>query len=493
MNKVIIIVCNLLIASNLLHATEEPIIQEKSDTTINASKNTIDHGRLANKKTFLFQFQNKDLVDVINLIAAEKDINIVLPQKPPIDPTSKLTFYVEEKMTVDEAWNLLYTVLDVAGYAIKPQGDMFAIIRIPETSPGIISEPMPTFIGTAFDDLPDGDVRIRYVHYLSNMKVPTAPGAGSQDNELTAVLNHIFYGPSATPSNAPGATAFFTDANANALILVGKADTIKGAMAVIRQLDKGGFHEKMEIVKLKHTTARDVKNLFTEGLLKAALPTGPHMRNDARKPGETYFAPNTRIIDEGRTNSLIVVGRSQAVDRIKDFIETYIDLEPDSGKSILHVYTLLYLDAQKMVPVLDSIIGSKDTTGSGQSKSERGAGGGPERFFDTVIIRSDKPESAQSSSDDKGSSKYQYSGGNRLIIAARNDDWKRIKNLLEQLDKPFPQVFIEVLIADVSIDDLRQLGQQTRNLNTCLPSQINIQSAQLAAPVVDTTVYLQEL
>ncbi len=72
MNRVIIIVCNLLIASNLLHAAEEPIIQEQSDTTINASKNTIDHGRLANKKTFLFQFQNKDLVDVINLIAAEK-------------------------------------------------------------------------------------------------------------------------------------------------------------------------------------------------------------------------------------------------------------------------------------------------------------------------------------------------------------------------------------------------------------------------------------
>ncbi len=110
-----------------------------------------------------------------------------------------------------------------------------------------------------------------------------------------------------------------------------------------------------------------------------------------------------------------------------------------------------------------------------------------------MIIKSDIPEgdqpSAPAAPGEKGSAKYQYSGGNRLIIAARNDDWKRIKHLLEQLDKPFPQVFIEVLIADVSIDDLRQLGQQTRNLNSCLPSQINIQSAQLVPPIVDTSIF----
>ncbi len=194
----------------------------------------------------------------------------------------------------------------------------------------------------------------------------------------------------------------------------------------------------------------------------------------------------TRIIPEARTNALIVVGRAQAVDRIKDFIETYIDLEPDSGRSVLHVYTLLYLDAREMVPVLERVIGQKDGGGTGQSTAERRLGG-PERFFDPVIIMSDTPE-GQPNSDDKSASKYQYSGGNKLIVAARNDDWKRIKNLLEQLDKPFPQVFIEVLIADIDIDDLRRLGLQSRNLNGCLPSQINIQAAQLNLPIVDTTI-----
>jgi type II secretion system protein D len=482
MNIQILLLCSLCIITTSAYTQETETSQEENSAPASISFTTKKRASVNKKKNFLFQFENKDLVDIINLIAAEKGINIVLPQKPPID--AKITFYVPEKITIDEAWNLLYTILDVAGYAIKPQGDMFAIIRIPETPGSMTAEPMPTFVGTSFDDLPDGDMRIRYIYYLTNMKVPNAPGASAQENELAVVLNHILSG-GTTQTGVPGATTFVTDVNANAVILAGKADTIKGALAVIKQLDKGGFHEKMEIVKLKHTTAADIKKLFAENLLKASSSPTP-IRGDTRKPSETYFSPNTRIIDESRTNSLIVVGRAQAVDRIKDFIETYIDLAPDSGKSILHVYTLLYLDAQQMVPVLERVIGTKDASGTGQSRADGKPLGGPERFFDTVIIKSDRPDSAQSNMDDKNSSKYQYSGGNRLIIAARNDDWKRIKGLLEQLDKPFPQVFIEVLIADVNIDDLRQLGTQTRNLHACLPSQLNIQSAQLAAPIVDT-------
>jgi len=480
MNILIFLFCSLLIINNPLCAIDQDIPQEEMSVDAPISFDTTRNKRRKKKKPFLFQFENKDLVDVINLIAAEKNINIVLPQKKPDVIDAKITFNVQEKMTIDEAWNLLYTILDVAGYAIKPQGNMFTIIRIPQDSKDIVSEPMPTFIGTPFEDLPDGDVRIRYVHYLTNMKVPAqAPGVGMQGgSELDEILKHILF----------GSAAFFMDVNANAIILVGRAGNIKGAIAVINQIDKGGFHEKMEIVKLKHTTAEIVSKLFTDNILKAAAPAGPPMRGDVRKPGETYFAPNTRIIPEARTNALIVVGRAQAVDRIKDFIETYIDLEPDSGRSILHVYTLLYLDAVKMVPVLNSIIGTQSAEGTGQTTTERRLGG-PERFFDQVIIMSDIPPGIQQQNvENKGGSKYQYAGGNKLIIAARNDDWKRIRNLLEQLDKPFPQVFIEVLIADVNINDIRQLGQQARNPNSCLPSQINIQSAQLAGPIVDRSV-----
>ncbi len=119
------------------------------------------------------------------------------------------------------------------------------------------------------------------------MKVPVPGGGLGQKSELEGILEHIFL----QVINLR-VIKFLMDVNANALILVGKAGNIKGAVAVINQLDKSGFQEKMEIVKLKHTTAQIVSELFMNNILKAAAPTGPHMRGDVRKQGETYFAPN---------------------------------------------------------------------------------------------------------------------------------------------------------------------------------------------------------
>lgn len=40
-------------------------------------------------------------------------------------------------------------------------------------------------------------------------------------------------------------------------------------------------------------------------------------------------------------------------------------------------------------------------------------------------------------------------GGNRLIVAAIQDDWLRLRDFIEALDKPQPQVILEVLIVDI--------------------------------------------
>ena len=45
---------------------------------------------------------------------------------------------------------------------------------------------------------------------------------------------------------------------------------------------------------------------------------------------------------------LLFLARPQAIERVRDFINKYIDVELESGKSILHVYQLQYLDAQNL-------------------------------------------------------------------------------------------------------------------------------------------------
>lgn len=395
-------------------------------------------GRTKAKK-LSFDFDATDLTAIINMIAAEKNINIILPMGAQVI-NAKVTLHMENKLTLEEAWELLHTLLSAAGYSLLQKDNVYTIVKL---SPTITREPAPIFVGTEPTQLPNFEKRISYIYYLSYIKVPKT-GAEAQ-SELDGILKELL------PATALIKYEPFT----NALILNENASIIRSAMSVIKELDKPGFQEAFEIIRLKYTQAELVADLFNKSILAA---TDPKMRLTARKPNEgLYFSQETRIIPEPRNNNLFVFGPRQAIDRVRDFIVHYIDVELGTGKSILHTYQLQYLEADSFAAVLTNIVQSAATGGTGQSKAGAGTTGGVERFFEDVVITTDKPTR-------KGSGQEtEYFGGNKLIVAARSDDWERIKKIIEQLDSPQPQVIIEVLIADLTINDDRLLGSIMRN------------------------------
>ncbi len=423
-----------------------------------------------------FQYDNEELVNVVNYIASKKEINLLLPTKADEKLTGKLTWHLDKKVPLDEAWQLLQTILNIAGYAIIPYPTYYEVIK---TSPTISREPVQLYVGIAPDQLPVGDERIRYIYYLVNIKQE-----GETEGEINTILKSLL----------PPDAVYKIDSATNALILMGKASDIRSAMTVVTHLDRPGFQERMEIIKLHYTNAKLVADLFNNKILQAGEAN--RYRLDAKKPSEsTYFSKHIKIISNERTNSLIVLGRTQALERIREFINHYIDIEPDSGKSILHVYQLQYLDAPNFAKVLDTIVKGKVEGGFEQATGEKRVAVGPQRYFDDVIISVDTPAGAEESftgaettGQAEGTSEIKltkYHGGNKLIIAARSDDWKRIKELIEKLDQPSPQVLIEVLIADLTLDDSRALGTLFRNPSKIpMPGQVNFQSAMLQPGVM---------
>jgi len=428
---------------------------------IDQSENLSTDSTIETEKTILFHYDNENLVNVINELAAQKETNIILPQGPNAI-NAKLTLHVDKKLNLKQAWELLLTILDVAGFSVVPKNDLFMVIK---NSKSISREPLPTYIGTKLDQLPNNDQRIRYLYYLANIQVSDEP-----DSEINAILKDLL----------PADALFKFDKSTNALIIVAKSNTIKNAVAIINELDRPGFQEKMVTIKLRYSSAKIVADIFNNNILKSANDINRY-RLDTRKQGEVpYFSTFTKIIPEERSNSLIVLGRSQAVDRIQNFIKEYIDVELESGKSILHIYKLQYLDAETFGPVLTKIIESSRIGGSEQAQATGKEVSGTERFFDEVIIKTDTPSEGEERS---------YYGGNKLVITARNDDWLQIKKLIEELDTPQPQVFIEILVADLTIDDTRLLGAMARNPEKIpILNQMQFQSAQLNPGVVTDSV-----
>src|SRR5438445_13255148 len=86
----------------------------------------------------VFKYDNQKIETIINTLAAAKNINVILPQLE--IPEIKVTLHIEEKLTISQAWDVLNTLLDVAGFCIVPQGNL---IRIVKNNKEIFREPMP--------------------------------------------------------------------------------------------------------------------------------------------------------------------------------------------------------------------------------------------------------------------------------------------------------------------------------------------------------------
>ncbi len=449
MKKIIFIITFL---SHLVHAA--PTVHHAVDPHKPRTKDVEKK-----EATVEMHYNNEDLVDIINEIAVLKGIPNILMPLGANTMTTKVTLDINRPLSPDEAWDQVLMLISMAGYSFILRDTLPAIVK---NSKSVSKESIPLFVGDA-DKIPDNDERIRFLYYLSNIKV-----SDDIQSEIQTVLKEFL----------PAETASWQiDQKTNAILITEQASNIKAVMKIITAIDQITYQEKLEIIQLHYTATDTIARFFNENILKASNDAAARYKLKGKRGEATYFSEQIKIIPEARTNKMILLGKAQSVNRVKEFIFKYIDVELESGNSILHVYQLQYLDAATFAKTLQSIVDAEKLAGGGQS-SAGGAKAGVDRFFEGVIVRADQPQ---------GGPREQALGGNKLVIAAKNDDWKHIKKLIEQLDTPVPQVIIEILIADLTLNDLRQLGASFRN-PAALPVPnpgVSIQAAEIGPVVLD--------
>src|SRR3990167_2774271 len=106
----------------------------------------------ADQQRIRLNLTDEKLIDVVNRIAALKDINLILPEKQD-GLMAKVTMHLDEEITVNEAWNLVETLLGMANFSIVPHGDMFAVIAAPDAT----SVPLPLCVNTPIELIPNSD------------------------------------------------------------------------------------------------------------------------------------------------------------------------------------------------------------------------------------------------------------------------------------------------------------------------------------------------
>jgi len=386
-------------------------------------------------------FEKTSLAAIVNFLAERKNINII-PHKDLAAATVSLYNY--KPLTVAQAWDMLPTLLEINNLTMNKVGNIYRIVSSKDSG----REPLTIYssaTGTRPKDLPNTDQMLRYVYFLRNIKAENAQ----------SILNSMFADRGAVEANK----------DLDVLFIKEKSLNIKAAMEIIEELDVEGLRQAIEIIQLNYESATAIARLFNDQLL------GPKNKNDNavkflsfNKTEVNFFSPNVKIMPDASRNTLILIGQEKDIHRIKDFINTFLDVEP-VAESRVHIREIKYVPAEQIQKLVTNIIKPPQ----GISKEDLANN----RFFEDVNIVAD---SANSSSG-------LYGSGNRLIVTCNKEDWQRLERLIDKLDRPSTQIALEVLIIDVSSDAGRQLGMQIRQsaTNKFLGSDLSYGTGTLTA------------
>lgn len=365
-----------------------------------------------------FDFPNVEITDLIKAIGELTGKNFI------IDPgvRGKITITAPSKITVAEAYKAFLSALAINGFTVVPSGGFLKV----KSARNAQRDNIETFSGAYYPNSDQMITRIIHLKHISaaqvNRDLRILP---SKDGEMN------IYEPT------------------NSIIISDYGSNIDRVMKIIGQLDVPGFEEQLEVIPIKYAKSKDLADLVDKivnkgnkaqssapGTFTAGVPRFSRTTGASSQQGASFFM----AIPDDRTNSIIVVGNKSGIVRIKKLISQLdfkIRAEESGG---VYVYSVKNGDAEKLAQTLTGV--TKDATPKPQTTgsllSPIGVGGQmqapTEIFGGDVKIVGDKTT-------------------NSLIITASKQDYEIVLNLLNKIDTPRDQVFVEAIIMEMSAND----------------------------------------
>lgn len=393
-------------------------------------------------ETVEMNFDNKELTELLKFLSNNLDVTFILDDD--IEPSrieglqplagTRISFKSNVPLTLKQAWEMGLTFLEMAGFSVIPatQPRTYRVTTSASRDKASANrEPLPTFIGTDPELLPDNDSKIRYVYFADNAEIQT----------ILQIIDAM---------KSPSAGPLIEVPQLKAVIMTDKAANIKSLISILQEIDRVTLPETLAIIRLRHADARQVRELYQRLIGKD--PSNPIFNPFARqrKPSTTqYFTEATRVFEEPRTNSLIVLGTRENIKRFEDFIVQYVDKSIDLPFSPLHIIQLKYIDATSVAKILNDVIQKFNSDPSNTNAALVGGVRDSNKFFRPSVRVTDEP------------------AGNRLIINADYEEYLKLREIIEKLDVEQPQVAIKVLILNVDLSNTETLGTQLRNKVDC--------------------------
>jgi general secretion pathway protein D len=378
-----------------------------------------------------------ELGDLLSWISSITCKQFLLPGTIPAN-SKKVTIIAPQLITPEEAYRLFLGALDSVGLTVEPSGKFLRIIETLRAK----STSIPVY---GIDgQMPAGEGYVTRLVRVENGDV----------NELATVLTRI--------KGEQGDIVPYPAQNA--LIISDRAVNIDRMIRVLREIDQpGGSGEKVWVVTVHNTAATEMAqklgDIFqVQQLGKKAGGAGGAPAAPGAKPKGNDLASElaiSKIIPDERSNQLIVIATDRAYARVLMLVKK-LDVPIEGGDGRIHVYYCENANCDELAATLGAVTGVAVTGATGGRARTRGAatpaptpaptptpGGtaGKENllFEGEVRINFDRPT-------------------NSLIVVSSLKDYQSLRRVIERLDSPRKQVFVEAMILEVTIDKERDLG-----------------------------------
>ena len=319
----------------------------------------------------VMNFQDVDLDQLVKFISEITGRNFILDDRV----KGKVTIISPGKISVDEAYAVFNSVLQVKGFTTVPSGPVIKILPSQEAKSSTVDTVFPGGARVK------GDEFITKLMKLENVDV----------NNMLGIVQPLV--------SANGLLAAYTATNT--MIIIDSASNIDRISTILKELDVDVKDRGVEVVRLNYAFAgelaatlaqvlEDPANAAPSGPIAGARPGAAAAQAAAQaraRPGVAAAAANAqpvqggtgaaayKIIPDERTNALILVAGPLEMRKIKDLI-VRLDVPLPFGTGRIHVYYLKYANAFEIVPVLSDLIGGQGgPAGLGAGLAARGLAG----------------------------------------------------------------------------------------------------------------------
>jgi general secretion pathway protein D len=360
-----------------------------------------------------FSLEDADLDQLVRVIAQLTGKRFIFGSKV---RNIKATVYSPQKITVAEAYQAFLAILETNGLTVVPHG---RFLKILETA-GIASQDTPLYgVGQA---APAEERYVTRIHRLVHV------GA----DEVKGVLEHFKTKDGDITTYGPG----------NLLILTDTGSNIRRMMDLVEEIDVGGAGDLLWIEPIHYASAADMASRINEVYeAKAGKDSGGGGKGGAGAPAPASGGERhpVKVIADERSNSVVIVATEPVYLHILELIKR-LDL-PQSGEGELHVLPLQHADATELTKTLNEIVTGAAQAGAAPTGGAGSKGGAPPVgiFEGRIKVSADKAT-------------------NSIVVTSSKRDYAELHGVVDELDQPRRQVFIEAVIMDLTVDRSNQWG-----------------------------------